>query len=681
MTSSSKGHRCRRLLVLTICLLLLPLVWCTEAIAKSQSEPQEDLTSVDLPDNPPQDSAASILRERRASAHVLDFYAPYYSVSDDVDTDLLLMSTYPDPLSVRLTAVNPEGEELPLGTFPIESLHHVELSLRQLLAGFRDAFSAGSIRMRVLGDADALQGWAVVRGDRTGTVSFRIATPESATDREYFAFWGSRSASSEHSRRPVDLYLLNASDTPVTVTISAPGKTADKVPIAASSRARVRVSDDPNQAGLSWVRIAHDGNPGDLQVIGMAGAEGPLSRIGVVGRSELAADQRFDSLPLPGSVSAERSSLTLFNPGQELRSVTVEVLDARTGTERNRRGVRVRGESTRTIPLASVIRGIEDPVRLRVTADEPPILASVTTWSGGYPREVSLFPYQKVHAQGTYPLPNLKDFKTVTTLVNLSSEDAGVAFQVYWAGGTYAIAPMIVPAGASRTIDLEKIADEQLPDLLGRALDPLRPEGVVKWRAMTGDTELIGRTTVEERHREDGLGFDCYGCCQETATGSILPSEVSFTTSQSPGFESCVTIEDCSGGVMGPYHSYPSSTSVSSPFSWDTYNISASSAADGGVSFTGSEQVMAVTCQQKTVGIFGFGKAKMCQKTFNPKGYDGATKTCQQQTQNCLDCRDCCDALAAEKLCKGKNKDMVEGERQACDTECQGYYVGNGCER
>jgi len=664
MTSSSDSHPWCWRLIPTVCLLLLPLVSPTMATAT----PQQDSALADLPDSPPPGDAAAILGPRRASAHVLDFYAPFYSISEDVDTELLLMSTYPDPLSVRLTAVRPDGEELPLGTFPIESLHHVELSLRQLLAGFEDAFSTGSIRMRILADADALQGWAIVRGDRTGTVSFRIETPEAATDRELFAFWSSlpRPANQTSS---VDLFLLNTSAAPVRATLSAPGTKPRSVLIPASHRARIATSDIPEQPGLSWLRIAHDASPGDLLVVGIAGGDGPLSRVGVAGRSELATDQRFDSLPLPPSISTEKSTLTLFNPGRELRSVSVEVLDARTGSETTRIGVRVGAEETRTIPLASVIRGTKDPIRLRITADEPPILTKVTAWSGGYPREVSLFPHQKVHAQGTYPLPNLKDFKTVTTLVNLSSEDARVAFQVYWKGGTYSIAPMVVPAGSTKTVDLEKIADEQAPDLLGRTLDPVRPEGVVKWRAMTDDAELIGRTEVTERHRDDGFGFDCFGCCAETATGSMVPSEVAFTVGQSPGFEACVTIQDCSGGTMGPYHAYVTTTYVSSPFSWDTYNITSSSPADADVGFSASETVMSVTCHQKNMGFFGFGKAKMCKKTFNPKGYDSG-KTCTSQTNTCDDCNTCCSNIYSERVCKGKNKDIALESYNVCMGHC-----------
>ncbi len=269
---------------------------------------------------------------------------------------------------------------------------------------------------------------------------------------------------------------------------------------------------------------------------------------------------------------------------------------------------------------------------------------------------------------GTYPLPDLHDFKTVTTLVNLAPDEARVAFQVYWQGGTYSVEPLLIPAGASKTVDLEKLAETAAPDLLGRTLDPLRPEGVVKWRAMSGDAQLIGRTEVQERQRDDGFGFDCFGCCAETASGSIIPSEVAFTPGQSPAFDACVTIQDCTG-VMGPYHAYVTATTVPSPFNWDTFNITSSTAADSGISFSGSEVVTTVTCHQKDQGIFGFGKAKMCQKTFNPKGYDPA-KTCTSQTGTCTDCKTCCSNLYNEKLCKGKNPDLALSEYQACMTNC-----------
>ena len=617
----------------------------------------------------PQGLAQERQADRRAGAHDLEFYAPYYSIGPDVDTELFLMNTFPDPLQVRLTALSPEGDPLSLGTFPVESLHHIELSLRELLAGFGEEFSSGSLRLSIVGDVDALQGWAVVRGERTGTLSLRIAAPEAIGDRDFLAFW-SVAEDSQGTANAVDLYLLNTTGAPLAVRLSPAGQAAnDTLTVPPRSRVRVPEPSDPGHAHSSWVRVSHDGTPGDLLVVGIAGGDGPLARVEVVPGAEITSHQRFESIPLPASISIGRSSLTLFNPGQEPRSVSIRVLDAERGTEDSRLDIHLDAQATRTLPLGALLRGAKPPVRLSITADSPPLLAHVTAWSGRYPHRVSLFPYEKVHAMGTYPLPNLQDFKTVTTLVNLAPEDARVAFQVYWQGGTYSIAPMTIPADGSKTVDLEQLAESTPPDLLGRTLDTARPEGVVKWRAMSADAELIGRTEVQERHRDDGFGFDCFGCCPETATGLIVPSDVSFTPSQNPSFDACVTVQDCTGGTMGPYHASVSSTTVPAPFSWNTYNITSSTAADGDVLFTGSEVVMKVTCHQGSASILGLGRAEMCQKTFNPKGYD-PKKTCTSQTNTCTDCNTCCSNLYSQNICQGKNHDLAFSEYQACMTNC-----------
>lgn len=223
-------------------------------------------------------------------------------------------------------------------------------------------------------------------------------------------------------------------------------------------------------------------------------------------------------------------------------------------------------------------------------------------------------------------------------------------------------------AGETRQIDLEALAENLPPDLLGRELDMERPSGVLKWSVIGGGQELIGRTEARPKGSEDRFGFNCWGCCWQIPEGEIVPLEVSFTPNQQAGFQASMTMSDCSG-TMGPFPTTPESISSPLPFVWNGSTVTASSAADGDLSFGTEALRISPTCASIWKWIFGFGRAKMCQKTFNPDGYD-ATKTCSSQTTTCTQCQTCCGDLFSQNVCRGKNKDTAQAERNACIGVC-----------
>lgn len=226
---------------------------------------------------------------------------------------------------------------------------------------------------------------------------------------------------------------------------------------------------------------------------------------------------------------------------------------------------------------------------------------------------------------------------------------------------------MTVPAGGAHTIDLHELAESAPPDVLGRELVRERRAGVLQWMIATGSRELIGRTDVRPRGRSDVFGFSCLSCCWENPVGHIVPPEVSFTPGQFVPFESCVTWETCSGSI-GPFPIEPESMTVPFPFSWDSQTVTANEAADGELGFEAlAEQTIGCTAFLKW--IFGKGRAEMCQETFNPRDYT-TSKTCSQQTSFCLECKACCENIAQEKICRGKNADQVELNRRSCIGIC-----------
>jgi hypothetical protein len=81
---------------------------------------------------------------RRAQAHPVDFFAPYFSIEGLRETRLFLLNTIADPIVVDVVARS-EDQELPLGAYTIEAQRHIEISLRERLIGFEDAFGTGCL--------------------------------------------------------------------------------------------------------------------------------------------------------------------------------------------------------------------------------------------------------------------------------------------------------------------------------------------------------------------------------------------------------------------------------------------------------------------------------------------------------------------------------------------------------
>jgi len=627
--------------------------------------------------------------ERRAAARWLSFDAPFYSIENGLETTLFLMNTVTDPISVELEVRNDQGESLALGTFVIESLNHLEVSLGEKLAGFEDGFSSGSVRCSLLGDADTLQGWAVVSGSRGQTVEIPFTTAEDFVSSRLVGFWDLSQPAFGPSPR-ADLFLANVSEQTVHARITlGPGTSDNPLTVEVPPSRRLRVDGSRGAQGLGArgsVAVDHDGPPGALIGVAVAGVPTPVQTFELGDGDTTAGTARYESIPLPASAAVDSGPsagsptaggptapwVTLFNGADAPQTVSIESLDATSGAVLDRSSVEVTPGAVRTVPLARLAAlGTRNspPVRLRVRGERSPLLVrGGVPLADGTTADVAFFPFEDAHGQGTYPLPDVDRYETVTTLVNLGDEDALIGVQVHWSGGTFALGPLMVPAHGLHKIDLEELADTVAPDVLGRRLDRGRPAGVLKWTVMKGSNALIGRTDVRPREGDDRFGFNCYGCCWENATASIVPSLVEFGPGDSRSFQSCITYNDCSG-TMGPYSITPQSMTVPSPFSWNSSTITAPTAADDGMDFGVQFLETSPTCFSFLKWLLGYGRAEMCDFTFNPRDYD-PRKTCTEQTSICLECKACCANLYQVKVCRGVDLDSRDGEFQACDTNC-----------
>lgn len=58
------------------------------------------------------------------------------------------------------------------------------------------------------------------------------------------------------------------------------------------------------------------------------------------------------------------------------------------------------------------------------------------------------------------------------------------------------------------------------------------------------------------------------------------------------------------------------------------------------------------------------GTSTDCYGPYDPK------KTCSQQTSSCQSCTQCCATIYSCNIGKGKNKDVAQAEKNACDGHC-----------
>ena len=596
------------------------------------------------------------------------------------------MNTVSDPISVTVWALG-EGVELPLGTYLIESLQHVEISLRERLTGFEETFASGSLRLSLLGDADTLQSWAVVMEPDGHTFELPLVSPEEVTHQGAIAFWDT-TIPALPGAGGVAFYLLNTSDRPVGLQLTTAEKNRSATSsflVAPGNRVRVEDVDRVPLGPRGWLEVRHDGEPGDVVGVGVVGRSRHSLALPLVPLGEAATQERHEAIPdswgeseRPRGGPGGDTWITLFNPGDERRPVRVEAFDAETGANLGQAQVDAGPKEPTSFSLRRIIPAVEatsHPVRLRVRSEGGGVLVhGFTAQPDGALADLAFFPYG-VHPNGTYPLPDPSRYDTVTTVVNVGYESSRIAVQVYWNGGTYSIGPLEIPPGGSRRFDLNALAGTSPPDLLGRELDRERPGGVLKWTLLQGSDRLIGRTEARPRGHEDRFGFSCYGCCWKYPRAVVIPSFVEFTPGAEKPFEVAETIDDCSG-TMGPFPVEPISLSSPFPFVWNGSTITSSTAADSALSFEMQDTEIKPTCSSFLKRFLGFGRAEMCKATFNPRKYT-TTQTCSQQTASCFECRACCRNISQMQVCQGKDPVVAQRDTDICLGICLNDHVCN----
>ncbi|MGH7562129.1 MAG: hypothetical protein ACRENB_14045, partial [Gemmatimonadales bacterium] len=590
--------------------------------------------------------AERLRAERQALAQPIDLFCPFYSVRGQRSTDLFLLNTTADPLQVDLSALAGDGSSLPLGRYLIEGSQHLFLSMRQLLPADGTGPEQGSVRASLLGDADSLAAWAVLRGGRQA-FEIPFVTPADIGSQTLLSFWDATLAGRGEPSE-VEFQLLNSTPEPVSFSLELgsgrrPLRTMGGT-LPPGARQQLEVPHSLRMRG--WARLTHDGDPGALLGVGLVRGSDYLMALELVTPAGARKGLHFEAIRLPREL--ERGStlpetvVSLLNTGEKTQVATLELLDQDSGAVLWERSIHldpweVRSESIRRGQGEGTMI-VSGEARLRVRSDEPTLLVRGTsTLAAGELVDLAFFAAADAHTGGTYPLPDPQRYAVSTWVVNLGTEASTVVAQLFWAGGTYSVGPVVVAAGGSHRFEIADLLARSTPDLLGRRPDPLHPQGVLKWIVQRGSHELIGRTEVRRRDGSDSVGFNCFGCCWQIPSGLIVPSEVSFLPGELPPFEAAVQFNTCSG-LLGPFGTSYDSATVPYPFTWDGSVIGASGGGDEDIRFEGiEEEIPFGICPPRQKGIFGIGRAKTCQKLHNPNNYK-ANQTCPPQTDSCQEC-------------------------------------------
>jgi len=616
-------------------------------------------------------NVASVIQQQRQAATARTHFIPFYSLQDGDDTELFFVSKMTDPLSIDVFVTSSGGERLYLGRETLPPSRNLSISLRDRLTAAGPAFGTGSLRFDFVGDAGALQAWAIVR---SGRQSFEVPfiPADKIAVHELISYWDTDQAGPRPKLR-VEYHLTNTTIEPVPYTLAL-SRGARNTRIVTGTLApletQVQVVSDGETTHRGWLRLTHSGPAGAVIGAGILSGDERLVYLPLVTRDSTQKGPGFEILRVPeAAATPARTQLTLFNSSDADEIVEIEALSQTTGAVSGRDQVKLGAWEVLAYDATKLVQTSPmTGVRLRVRGSSAALMVDgVVVTPAGDVLDLSTHAASSAHKSGTYPIPDLDRYSVRTTIINVGTGDSEIAAQYFWDGGTYSVPLFRIAAGATAVLDPAQIAEDARLDTLHRTLDPGGKHMSLKWGVRSGSKQLIGRTEARLRTRTDGFGFNCGGCCWSIPGAAIVPNEIEFGLGESPSFVSVVYYDTCSGR-LGPW-SVGGTSYVPSPFSWNFSNISTSDGADDDIGFETNEEQTSFLCIVTSEPVGASGRAKTCDKIYNFNGYD-KDRPCVEQTTTCGSCLLCCNSLFNAAVCKGADRDAAVGERNACYGTC-----------
>jgi hypothetical protein len=622
-------------------------------------------------------------RWAKASEQVV--VAPYYRLSGGDSSSLILVNRFGQPLDIAITVHGFGGLRYPLGTFELRPRESMEIDLRQALRGAPSELLEGSLRTTYHGDPEMLQAWIVLSGPK-GLLDLPLVKASASNVSRWVGFWDGRLFDPSEHLEP-RLYLHNTHETEVVVEAaveprSGPGATY-RVRLGGGQTAVV----EPKSRGrwaASSLRIHHDGQPGQVAALGILEGRRALFSLPLTPQTATSyGDPRaavYHSLTIP-ETSTGATVLALFNFASNGDPDRVRIaLLAATGDVLAEIQRELQAGEIWSTDLGELIhehsgRG----PRIEVSTERRELLSAVVGFDDrGQAIDVPLIPRTKVHATGTYPLPDLRGHVAATTLLNVGDEPAEILGHLEWNGGAYSLKPFTILPGGTHRLDFNALASAGEADLLGRSFSGHHDKAFFQWLAKDASAALLARTEIRRKDGRDVVGFNCFGCCEEFPYGAVLPGGVVFDIGQTPSFEAVIYMSTCSGTV-GPYSASPDFLSYGPPLSWDGSTISASGYTSQTVEFSERITYEWVDCSLRERTVRGAGPAAVdtCQEQHNPdhdhtKGCTGmyggdceGCKACADREHEVAKCR-CNKLLVGKATCLAGVKAACQNVKQQC---------------
>jgi hypothetical protein len=180
---------------------------------------------------------------------------------------------------------------------------------------------------------------------------------------------------------------------------------------------------------------------------------------------------------------------------------------------------------------------------------------------------------------GAYPWRLDGDVSTIVSITNAALNEAQFVVQINYPGGPYLLDPQKLTAGDTKTFNLRKIRDQQIPDRNGHTIPRSVQSGQFRWFIHSGG-HLIGRAEMLSVARGISSSYSCgTPCPPHYDHGEMDPDTAEVPVDDATGQTALEYDVDSYSNQYGPY-----SANVVSGYSSDTGIATYDGATVGGVS-------------------------------------------------------------------------------------------------
>ncbi len=477
--------------------------------------------------------------------------AAFYDVQNFPSARLLLNNKGLEPLEVRPTLYNLDGNILQVPSVMVDANSHRFINLGEWANLGGESFKRGSIKLFHTGK-DLIMGSQIYLEDEAQSISFE----------ERFIELGNFD-----SRRLEGIWYMPRNQTQVTFILC---NTSDQ-----ALSVNARLSKNPRQSGLehTFLLMPHQTRVLDLRndfTDGINFADGRIMGLSLAHtgeKSALKAHGQIKDAPkgysniisfsnpntgksselhgsglhvgTVGNVNVD-SVVAVKNVGTENANVTAKVPYTRTNGATgivNLSTVNLRPGEMRLLDMTSVtqrgqqeqieIAGIE--INYNTTPGSVVVSAQSITQNLRLNFRVPMGdPYAQSSSTGGYPWRIEETSSTFAYIKNTTDIEKEYVAALTWEGGTYMIGLKKIAPRQTVQIDVKKLRDTQTPDTRGITIPQNINSGQIKWTIRSEKYspdqplqkfELTGRSEQIDTVKGISSSYACHNCCQKNAYG------------------------------------------------------------------------------------------------------------------------------------------------------------------